>query len=186
MAPFVHAVEVFQVTTNLVDNESGKTSEMKFSICLNEQVIDVVADKFIDYAQTLNPESSVMSEQMESLWSMICNEHTQEKRPTTCQMTKPAIFMDPINPFSSVNVAGETHRISVREGQTSESLTDCFCSKHTCDYHQGKYIENALSAKIAKAKASVADNKETIAIKASPSDKSSSSSRSSKKNNKKK
>jgi hypothetical protein len=145
---FTSAVETFQVTTNLESKDSGSTEELKFSVCLNEDVINVVADEFINIAQSISPESS-MAEQVESLKSMICNEHTSEIHSAICTKDKPAKFVDPVNPFSSVNLGGETHRISVREGQTAEDLTDCFCSKHTCSYHQGKHIEKALATKIA-------------------------------------
>mmetsp|Transcript_17926 Transcript_17926/g.29990 ORF Transcript_17926/g.29990 Transcript_17926/m.29990 type:complete len:197 (+) Transcript_17926:34-624(+) len=173
------AVEIFYVTTNLLDKDSGKTEKLQFSICLNENVVDVVADEFIDFAQTISPEFSSMAEQVESLKNLVCNEHTSDMHPSVCESNTPAKFVDPVNPFSSVNLQGETYRISVREGQTAEELTDCFCSKNSCSYHQGKHIEEALATKIADSQKQT--DKKKINIKSPTSDKSSSDKKSTKK-----
>lgn len=183
------AVELFQVTTHLDNKETDKLEEMKFSICLNEDVINAVADQFIEYSGTLSPEDSSFSGQLKSLKDLVCNEHTEKLHPTMCKSNTPLKFIDPVNPFSAVTLSNETFRISAREGQTAAGLTDCFCSKHMCSYHQGKHIEEALSLKIAKAEANKNPNEDKekdkeINIKISSS--SSSASSQSKKSNSKK
>lgn len=173
LATTCQAVELFQVTTHLNSKDTSELEELKFSICLNEDVVNVVADQFIDFAQTISPEYSMLSDEVKALKDLVCNDHTEKLHPTLCQRNKPSKFLDPINPFSSVNLLGETFRISVREGQTAADLTDCFCSRHTCSYHQGKHIEEALQEKIAKAESKKKSTKEDINIKiSSPSSKS--------------
>ena len=164
------AVELFHVTTHVGDEETSNTKELKFSICLNEDVINVVADEFIDYAQTISPEFSVLADQVTSLKHLVCNDHTKETHSNVCEREKPSRFLDPASPFSSISLGDEAFRISVREGQSAADLTDCFCSKHICSYHQGKYIEDALTTKIKNApaaQASASSKKNDINIKTS-------------------
>ena len=142
-----YGVEVYQVTTNLGDQDTGEVlQELKFYICSNEDVINAVADEFIDFSQSISPEVSDLSDQLYSLKNMICNEYNGR-----CQREHPSSYLDSSVPFTIVTLSNnETYRISMREGQNAFDLTDCFCTVNKCTYHEGKSIEQTLAMNIAQ------------------------------------